>query len=257
MARIEFATLAVVVGLTAASLSPAPARAQDAPEARSRDLFGQAAALSEQGRWTEACPLFQAAHDLNATGGTALRTANCYEKIGKLERALEHYEFILSRPDAQKNPERVAIAEERVRALREALGKPDPKAPPAPTSSTPPPGPTASASPPATPPPDTGTGRRTAAIIALGAGGAGLAVGALFGALALSQASDVKATCTGNQCPKAQEPNADAAITKGWVSTVGFGAGAVGVAVGIVLLATSGGAPKPVSADARGLTIHF
>jgi hypothetical protein len=257
--------IAVAFGIATATSSLAPAMAPSAPEARSRDLFNQAVALAEKERWTEACPLFQAAHDLNATGGTALQTANCYEKIGKLERALEHYEFILSRPDAQKNPERVAIAEGRVRALREALGKTG--APPAktgettsstsPTSSTSSTAPTAPTSEPPPPPPPQSSGR-TGAIIALGAGGVGLAVGSLFGALALSQASDVKAMCDGDRCPKSSEPYADAAITKGWVSTVAFGAGAVGVAVGVILFATSGGEkPKTVTADARGIAVHF
>jgi tetratricopeptide (TPR) repeat protein len=247
----------MAVGIATAPSLPAAAQAPSAPEARSRDLFNQAVALAEKERWMEACPLFQAAHDLNATGGTALQTANCYEKIGKLERALENYEFILSRPDAQKNPERVAIAEKRVRAIREALGKTEPKAPPQPTSTAAPiePAPTTSATAPPPPPDSSGSGR-TGAVIALGAGGVGLAVGALFGALALSQASDVKATCDGNRCPKASEPHADAAITKGWVSTVAFGAGAAGVVIGAILFATSGGS-KTVTADARGIAVHF
>jgi tetratricopeptide (TPR) repeat protein len=201
MARIG-AKLAIAMALGIATAAPVcvPAEAQaqtlDAPEARSRELFTQAVGLADQGRWTEACPLFQAAHDLNATGGTALQTANCYEKIGKLERALEHYEFILSRPDAKKNPERVAIAEERVRALREALGNTE--APPAKTPPTSGGAALGTSTPP--PPPDSDSGK-TAGFIALGAGGVGLAVGALFGALALSQASDVKATCIENLCP--------------------------------------------------------
>lgn len=256
MARIgvRFA-IAMAFGIATASPVLALAQAPDAAEARSRELFDQAVVLADQGRWAEACPLFQAAHDLNATGGTALQTANCYEKIGKQERALEHYEFILSRPDAQKNPERVAIAEERARALRESIEKS--KARPAKAGSAPLIGnEKGSATSPPPPPPD--SRRRTAGFVALGAGGVGLAVGALFGALALSQASDVKATCVGDRCPKSSEPYADAAIAKGWVSTIAFGAGAAGVVLGVVLLATNGGEqPKAVTADARGITVHF
>ena len=244
-------------GVATAASVPASAQDKDAPEARSRELFTQAVELAEKSRWTEACPLFQAAHDLNATGGTALQTANCYEKIGKLDRALEHYEFILSRPDAKKNAERVAIAEERVRVLREALGKTDPKAPPSKTGTSSQTDGGASTSAPL-PPPDSSITSRTAGFVAIGAGGVGLAVGALFGALALSQAGDVNATCIDNRCPKSSEQYADAALTKGWVSTVAFGVGAAGVALGIVLLATSGGEPpKSVTADARGITVSF
>lgn len=254
MARIgvRFA-IAMAFGIATASPALALAQAPDAAEARSRELFTQAVGLADQGRWAEACPLFQAAHDLNATGGTALQTANCYEKIGKQERALEHYEFILSRPDAQKNPERVAIAEERARALRESIEKS--KARPTKAGSAP-----RIWNEPSPPPPplDSGESRQTAGFVSLGAGGVGLAVGALFGALALSQASDVKATCVGDRCPKSSEPYADAAIAKGWVSTIAFGAGAAGVVLGVVLLATNGGEqPKAVTADARGITVHF
>ncbi len=56
-------------------------------EQRSRSLFKQAESLANAGSWAEACPLFQAAHDLHGTGGTALRAADCYEKVAKYDRA--------------------------------------------------------------------------------------------------------------------------------------------------------------------------
>ena len=245
--------IALALALAALSVGTAPAAAQPIQaEQRSRALFDQARQLADADRWTEACPLFQASHDLNSTGGTALQTANCYEKTGKPERALPLYEFIVSRPDAQTNPERLAIAKERARTLRRELGLDKPGAPP---PAPPPPAPVGSAA--ARPPPPEEPPRRAPAYVAFGVGGAGLVVGAVAGALALSQASDVNSRCEGTRCPAADEPNRDAAITKGWVSTVGFGVGVAGAAVGIVLLATGGTAAKRVAATPHGITVRF
>ena len=111
MTRSARLALALSFGLLA--LSAPPAAAQTGAAARSRALFDQARQLAEAKKWSEACPLFQAAHDLNSTGGTALQAANCYEQINKLDRALELYRFILENPEARKKQDRVALAEER------------------------------------------------------------------------------------------------------------------------------------------------
>jgi len=276
--RRRFACLVLAcASLALSGLAGAPAGAQpSSAEQRSRALFQQAKKLADAGKWTEACPLFQAAHDLNSTGGTALQTANCYEQTGKPDRALPLYEFIVSRPDAQKNPERVAIAEERIEALRKQLGATSPEDAALPGAT-----PREGDAPPGKPgaaegtgqgqegaggqsaPPPQGAGEdqgpsRAPAYVALGAGGVGIAVGAVAGVLALSQAADVQSRCEGDRCLRTDAASKDAAYAKGWVSTVGFGVGAVGVAVGVVLLATGGGRPPGrVSADARGVTVRF
>jgi tetratricopeptide (TPR) repeat protein len=258
----------------AAALSAAPAWAQpESTEQRSRALFEKARVLAEQGRWADACPLFQKAHDINSTGGTALQTANCYEKIGQPERALPLYETIVNLPDAGKNPERLRIAEERIRALRAAgVGQPKPPepAPPPPEAQPDPaPAPAPSAASPAPPPAgtalpqppggagDSGGSSRVPAYVAFGVGGVGLAVGAVAGALALGDAADAKERCVDNVCPLDDEAKRDSAIAKGWISNIGFGVGAVGVAVGIVLLVTGNPAPDKVAADARGFRLRF
>ena len=101
--------------------APCMAGATDA-EVQSRVLYGKGEKLADAGSWNEACPLFQAANDLHATGGTALRTADCYEKIGKYERALALYQWMVDHRDIDRNAERVALAEGRVAALRKQLG---------------------------------------------------------------------------------------------------------------------------------------
>ena len=210
-------------------------------EIQSRSLFMQARALAAEGKWAAACPLFQQAHDLNATGGTALQLANCYERTEQLDKARVYYRFILDHRADEKVTERITIAEERLAAL-------EPKTPdPVPTPD----------------PVDEGGAARTAGIVMVGAGGVGLAVGTIFGVLALAQAGDVKDRCVDSVCPTDQRAEADAAMTKGWVSTVAFGVGIVAVTTGALLLLIN--RPSPAAAARRppailgrhGLAVRF
>jgi hypothetical protein len=63
-------------------------------------------------------------------------------------------------------------------------------------------------------------------------GGAGLVVGSVTGALAFSKASD----CPNKVC--ATQSDLDSAKSMATISTIGFGVGIVGVAVGTILLLT-------------------
>ncbi len=74
------------------------------------------------------------------------------------------------------------------------------------------------------------------ATIMLVLGGGALAAGAVTGALTLSKASDIKATCTGTVCPEDQQKDADDAKLLGTVSTAMFIGGGVLAATGIVLM---------------------
>jgi hypothetical protein len=246
----RFACAAAVVGLW--SGAALPAAAQTSAETRSRVLFNEARALAEVGKLTEACPLFQASHDLHATGGTALQAGNCYEKIGKIDRALAMYELVVADPKTAQNPERMQIATERVAALKKRLQpEASPPPPPAPRSPSPAVAPT---------PPeeaDTGASKRLPGYVLLGAGGAGLLVGAVTGGLALAQAKQVTNDCHGSVCPAADKPAADAARTKGWVSNVSLGIGVAAVAAGAILLIVNRTPSKNVTATVEGLSLRF
>jgi len=105
-------------------------------------------------------------------------------------------------------------------------------------SSSPPVGATASGeqTPDAVPPSDGGP-LDVLGVTALVLGGASVAVGAVTGALTLSRASDIKATCQDDgTCPKEQETEADSAKILGTVSTVTFIAGGALVAIGFTML---------------------
>jgi hypothetical protein len=84
-------------------------------------------------------------------------------------------------------------------------------------------------------------GSRTLAFVALGLGGAGLLLGGVTGGLALSKKSaldDDTEHCLDNQCLRAVEDDVSSLKTFRTVSTVGFIAGGVLAATGVVLLLT-------------------
>jgi hypothetical protein len=82
----------------------------------------------------------------------------------------------------------------------------------------------------ATPPEAAPKKPNTLAYVALGVGGAGLLVGTVSGVLALGKASD----CPNKVCKT--QSDLDSAKGMATISTVGFGVGVVGVALGTVLL---------------------
>jgi hypothetical protein len=88
-------------------------------------------------------------------------------------------------------------------------------------------------------PAPSGGGRKTAAFVALGLGGAGLAVGGVAGILAMSKHTQLKQACPDGVCdPTTQGAALDSYHTVGTISTIGFIAGGVGVAAGAILLLT-------------------
>ena len=220
--------IAVSLGALLSAVSASSLAATPDAEIKSRRLFKEAETAAEAGQFAEACPLFKAAHDLHATGGTALRTADCYEKIAEYDLALLHYTYIIEHSDTDKEPERVALAERRAAALRKQLGLDKPALLPVVVP------------PPLPPPPPPLVPNRMPAYIAFGVGGVGVVIGGLFGGLALSEAGDIKAQCNHSPpCPVSKQTTlagkASAAKAEAWVSNVGFGLAVAGAATGAVL----------------------
>ena len=79
----------------------------------------------------------------------------------------------------------------------------------------------------------------TPAYVAFGVGGAGILVGSIAGIVALSKAGD----CPNKTCPT--QSDLDSAKSTATVSTIGFGVGIVGVALGAILLATGNKTEAP------------
>jgi hypothetical protein len=94
--------------------------------------------------------------------------------------------------------------------------------------------------------PASGSGRKTLAFVALGAGAVGLVVGGVTGGLALGKKSalDENAACKDGKCLHSVESDVTSLRTFRTVSTIGFVAGGVLAATGIVLLVTSGGSQE-------------
>lgn len=93
--------------------------------------------------------------------------------------------------------------------------------------------------------PSSANGSRVAAWTSIGVGAVGLAVGTVFGVLALSTKSTLDRDCVNKACPASSQSDVNALGTRATVSTVGFGVGIVGIGVGAVLLLTSHGTEAP------------
>jgi hypothetical protein len=92
---------------------------------------------------------------------------------------------------------------------------------------------------------------RVPAYIAFGLGGAGIAVGAVFGILALGTKSTLDNECPNKVCAPSAKSDVDNLSTRATISNVAFAVGAVGVAAGIVLFVTARGSEAPKTASAR------
>ena len=81
--------------------------------------------------------------------------------------------------------------------------------------------------------------QRTWGWVGIAVGGAGLAVGAIAGGIALSKKSSFGDACQDRRCPSAVSGDVDSYNSMRTVSTVGFVAGAVGMGAGLILLFTA------------------
>jgi hypothetical protein len=109
-------------------------------------------------------------------------------------------------------------------------------------------------------PADDGGRSKAPGYVVLAVGGVGLGVGVVTGLLALGKKSDLDSACgTAKVCTPAEQDTIDSGKTLATVSTIGFGAGIVGVAVGTYLLLTSGpssNAPATATASRSTLTVR-
>ncbi len=111
--------------------------------------------------------------------------------------------------------------------------------PVAPVQPAPPP---AAVQPMVAPPPAAAQSNQAPAYVSFGLGGAGLVVGSIFGAMALSNKSSLDGTCPAKACPASSQSDIDALHTNAIVSTAGFGVGALGLGLGTYFLLSSSGA---------------
>lgn len=102
----------------------------------------------------------------------------------------------------------------------------------------------------------TGGGSRTLGWVVGGVGLVGVGVGSFFGLQAMSKNDD--AGCDGAKCPnQAAADDRDSAKTSATISTIGFGVGIVGLAVGTYLVLTSKSTPTSAHAGHSGVTFRW
>jgi len=89
------------------------------------------------------------------------------------------------------------------------------------------------------------------AVVAFSIGGLGLGVGAVTGALFLSQMGDLRDRCPDDRCGPGDQGDIDSAGVMGNVSTIGFGVGIAGAVAGVVLLIVRPGGEGSADASPR------
>src|SRR5258705_4587415 len=84
MSSARFSTFALLIIISSAALANAQPVGN---KVLARQLFEQGRSLAKVNKWAEACPKFEASLRYDATLGTRLNLATCYEKLGKLASA--------------------------------------------------------------------------------------------------------------------------------------------------------------------------
>jgi hypothetical protein len=113
------------------------------------------------------------------------------------------------------------------------------------------------------PPPSTPTEKKgpwiAVGIAGVAVGAVGIGIGSIFGVMALDSKSTLDAMCPSrDRCPASQKGTIDDLSTRATVSTIGFVAGGVLLAVGGTALATSlFGKSSKVQASAHGIEVRF
>jgi tetratricopeptide (TPR) repeat protein len=89
--------------------------------AKADALYNKGVALMEQGKFSEACPLFAESQRIAPGGGTLINLASCHESLGLTATAYVEWAEALRYAQAKKKPERVKKATDRMAQLKERL----------------------------------------------------------------------------------------------------------------------------------------
>jgi hypothetical protein len=93
-----------LAGIPAASASDA--KSPNGGSAQADQLFREARGLLDQGRYREACRLFERSLELAPSPGTLLNLGNCYEQEGDLARALSTFEHAVADAQLERNEDK-------------------------------------------------------------------------------------------------------------------------------------------------------
>ncbi len=110
---------------TALLAAPLSAQAQGSDKAAAESLFQEGKELLKQGKTSEACPKFAESQRLEASVGTLLNLARCYEQLGRTASAWATYKeaATLARSVGQTEREREAAAKNFASKLEPRLSR--------------------------------------------------------------------------------------------------------------------------------------
>ena len=94
---------------------------EESDKARAKGLFAEAQALSEAGKYVEACSKFEESVKLHAGVGNQYQLADCWEKIGRTASAYEVFLKVVAKTRELGQPDREKAAQERADALAPKL----------------------------------------------------------------------------------------------------------------------------------------
>jgi hypothetical protein len=103
-------------------LCPSLARAGD-PVAQAEQLFQEARKLADAGRYSEACPKFQASQKMAPGAGTLLNLGNCFEKLGLWASAYSRFTEVEFLSHKAGRTDREKTAREHLQALEPKLAR--------------------------------------------------------------------------------------------------------------------------------------
>jgi tetratricopeptide (TPR) repeat protein len=236
---------ALAVGLSLALvLGTVPLGAQSDDE-NARRHFESGAAYLQRSDYENALREFQAAYSLSKRPPLLLNIANVYERMGKLQEAVDALTKYLE--EDPKSPERTTH-ETRIGNLKKRIEAMPPPAPPPTvpgpaTSSAPAAAPVVTTTPPAPPtasPAPASGPNRTPAFIAFGVGGAAAIGAVVTGFVAKGKYDDADKQCK----PSCSDDTVSSIKSMALISDVLTGVAVAGVGVGAILLLTSGGSQE-------------
>jgi hypothetical protein len=112
-------SLLAAVAATCGWLAPAAAQAGNAALAES--LFREGKRLSNEHKYSEACPKFAESYKLDPGLGTLLNLATCHESEGKVASAWAEFSEAMARAKREGDNDRAQLADEHVRSLEPKL----------------------------------------------------------------------------------------------------------------------------------------
>lgn len=247
MKRLLPALLAVILSSSGGPAWAKPDAPSAADDAKARDLFKQGDAAYAEARYDDALAAFEEAHRLSKRPRLLFNIGNALERLGKLSEAADALEKYL--PHAK--PAERDVLQKRIQNLRKRAApaakvvleeekepEPEPEKPKRVEEAPPAPAPT-----PAPRPAPAETGDATLGWVLIGAGGAAMATGAVFGLMALSARKDVDAACkeSGGQtlCGSRAKDAVDRDQRYSLFADLGLGLGFLAAGAGVYFLASA------------------